>query len=149
MTRDGLIPASTGKASTLADGTLRIVFEFEPRHAQAAFALFGVSGSPCVIARLTQEASIAAQQAETVAGDDIPTAYEKPKGGLLARLAGQLCAEEKFQSWMCVETEAGAAKLVREICVVDSRAELDHNEMAAERFHTQIRKPYVEWLRQE
>lgn len=144
------ILASTVKVSTMADDTLRLTIDIEPRYAQEAFALFGQRGMPCVIARLTQEAATAAQQAETVAANaDVPAADEKPKGGDLAKLAGQFCAQEKFQAWMCVETAEAAAKLVREICIVDSRAELDHNEMAAERFHTQIRKPYADWLRQE
>lgn len=143
---DGLIQASTGKASTMSDGTLRIVFEFEPRHAQAAFALFGMSGSPCVIARLTQEAATAAQQAETVAGNaDVPAADENPKGGDLARLAGRWCNDPHFLEWVGVATEQEAAAFIYAECGIESRKELDHNRRAADIFHANIREPHRAW----
>lgn len=139
---------SRGVKGTLSDGTVRFMVEVDPAYANDAFALFGMPGSPIVIARLTQEAATASQQAETVAGHtSAPTSDEKPNGGDLARLAGQFCQQEKFQIWMCANDADDAAKIVREICVIDSRAELDHNEMAANRFHEIIRKPYAEWLR--
>lgn len=130
----------------MSDGTLRIVFEFEPRHAQAAFALFGMSGSPCVIARLTPEAATAAQQAETVAANTPSSAaYEKPKGGDLARLAGMFCANPRFVEWAQVENGDRAAEYIRAICRIESRAQLDHDNRAANVFHHHIRLPFLAW----
>lgn len=141
-----MIQASTVKISTMADDTLRLVIDIEPRHAQEAFALFGQRGMPCVIARLTQEAATAAQQAETVAGKaDVPAADEKPKGGDLARLAGMLCANPKFHEWTGLCSAEDAAQFIRHECGVESRAELDHNEAAAQAFHRNVRLPFLAW----
>ncbi|WP_407531027.1 hypothetical protein [Methylobacterium oryzisoli] len=57
-----IIPAAYTKLSTLADGTLRIVLDIEPRHMADAFALFAKPGAPVAIARLTDEAAVAADQ---------------------------------------------------------------------------------------
>lgn len=141
-----MIQASTVKISTMADDTLRLVIDIEPRHAQEAFALFGQRGMPIVIARLTQEAATAAQQAETVAAHaDVPAADEKPKGGDLARLAGMLCSNPKFQSWLECESPDAAAEFIRLECGIASRAELDHNEAAAQAFHRNVRLPFLAW----
>lgn len=85
-------------------------------------------------------------------------ATELPKGGALAKLAGILCADAKFRKWLfatritCAadnfpdeaeQDEEGAAELVRSICQVSTRAELDHNPRAAEFFHEIIRKPWL------
>ena len=39
-----------------------------------------------------------------------------------------------------------SAVVVRELCGVESRAELDHNERAAALFHERIRGPYAKYL---
>jgi hypothetical protein len=79
------------------------------------------------------------------------------KGGALAKLAGVLCSDPVFRAWLfdtritCAQDESllfekderGAAELVRSICGVSSRAELDHDKRAAEFFHEIIRKPWV------
>lgn len=93
----------------------------------------------------------------------------KPKGGELAKLAGILCADPEFQEWLfkqipawCVmglfvlpavpypteverDGEIVARDVVRRLCGVDSRAELDHDEHAALLFHDHIRKPWAEF----
>ena len=141
-----MIQASTVKVATMADDTLRLTIDIEPRHAQEAFALFGMRGSPVVIARLTQEAATAYAQAETVAAHaDVPAADEKPKGGDLARLAGMLCANPHFRHWLNVDSADGAAEFIRVECGVQSRAELDHNPAAAIAFHENVRKPFIAW----
>ena len=55
------VMGSTTTVKTMSDGTLRVAVDVEPRHAQAAFAMFGSPGTPVVIARITPEA---AQQAD-------------------------------------------------------------------------------------
>jgi len=47
-----IIEASSVNVKTLADGTLRVSMDVEPRHAQAAFSLFGAPGTPMALAAL-------------------------------------------------------------------------------------------------
>lgn len=51
----------------MADGSLRITIEFDPRFAKDAFSLFGSRGTPIAVAALTSGASVAASQSEVVA----------------------------------------------------------------------------------
>lgn len=83
-----------------------------------------------------------------------PAAPEAPKGGQLAKLAGMLCDQPEFWDFLnrspmnggqVIASAEDAANFVREVCGVASRAELDHNHYAAERFHMEIRLPYVRW----
>ena len=145
-----MIEASTVKVSTMSDDTLRIVLDISPEHAQEAFALFGQRGSPCVIARLTQEASIASRRAETIAADTCSSAEkEKPKGGVLARLSGQFRNDVKFWEWAGVNSRNDAVEFIHKGCGIKSCIELDHNNAAAEIFHRNIREPYRDYLAQE
>lgn len=65
------------------------------------------------------------------------------KGGTLARLAGQLCQQQAFREFCHANSADAAAQFIRSTCGVQSRAELDHNEDAARRFHEQVRRPYA------
>lgn len=89
-----------------------------------------------------------------------------PKGGPLAKLAGQWCESTEFQTWLrerwaapWVTTErtlasrgqpsgAGcvAAELIRKACSVSSRAELDSNDEAKQAFDRYVRLPYQRHL---
>lgn len=134
-----IIEASSVKVGTMADGTLRLTVDIEPRHAQAAFALFGSPGTAMALAALKTQAQQPA---------------ERPKGGLLSQWAALRCQEPVFQDWLMsrfsdvwvnssgnTPTEKAAATL-RAVCAIESRADLDNNEQAAERFHQQIRGPW-------
>lgn len=48
------IAGATARISTLADGTLRLIVDIEPRDAQAAFRLFGSPGTAVALAALTE-----------------------------------------------------------------------------------------------
>jgi hypothetical protein len=136
------IEASTVRLQTMADGTLRIVCDIEPRHAQDGFRLFGAPGTPIALARLLT----------------VVEKPEKPKGGEISKWLGMRCNELEFQLWLsdtyleaCEEVthafQAGsgadrAACVVRMICGVDSRADIDHNPEARERFERMIRGPW-------
>lgn len=78
---------------------------------------------------------------------------EKPKGGVLARLAGQWCNTQAFWDFLLREheytvgNEPDAAKTLYELCGIASRAELDHNPSAADKFHKLIRVPFMEYQR--
>ena len=135
-----MIQASTVKISTMADDTLRIVIDVEPRYAQEGFALFGARGTPCVLARLTPESAKEQSQQEA----------QKLKGGELSRLAGMWCSDPQFRYWLLGTIDAtpeSAASEIRARCDIASRAELDHDEGAAMIFHREIRVPFSEWLR--
>jgi hypothetical protein len=84
----------------------------------------------------------------------VEAAQDALKGGNLSRFAARLCADIEFQDWfleMHGQTEALkkpvpvrekiAAEIMRGICSVDSRAQLDHDARAAEMFHG-IRKQW-------
>ncbi len=68
---------------------------------------------------------------------------QKLPGGPLARLAGQLGANPLFLDWAGAADAAEAAGIIRGICQIQSRAELDHNPDAAKLFHERIRRPFV------
>ena len=133
------IEASSVRISTMADGTLRITLDVEPAHAQAAFALFGSPGTPVALAAL----KTAAQASQ-----------ERAKGGEAARWLGMRCGEPEFQGWCAKQwplfiprdftsgTDC-ASRIVRAVCLVNSRAEIDNDPAAFARFDTLIRKPWI------
>ena len=86
----------------------------------------------------------------------------KPKGGPLAKLAGQWREEPGFAEWLYHNFRIGirpgeldgdyCRRCVLEICNIadrkdPTRAELDHNPQAAAAFHTLIREPFAEYLK--
>ena len=93
-------------------------------------------------------------------GDDEKPVVDEHKGGPLAQLAGRWCQDERFQAWLAEkfplawrqaagvygDAHDAAAEVVRDVCCVASRAELDHNPAAAFEFHTRIRDPYAAYL---
>lgn len=83
-------------------------------------------------------------------GDDEQPIQQKRKGGPLSILAGKWCQDPGFwkflgeRGWPCTTAE-DAAKYIRAQCQIDSRAELDHDQDAARRFHSSIRGPFIKW----
>lgn len=73
------------------------------------------------------------------------------KGGQLSRLAGILCAQPRFHSFVMeefgedVRAENECTDFLRKTCGVTSRAELDHNSDAARVFHERFRRPFAEF----
>lgn len=138
------IPASSVNLKTMADGTLRISFDIEPMHAQDAFRLFAAPGTPAAIAAM--QVGYAAATGEEL------SPVEKPKGGPLSKLAGMWCNDPEFWRWLetdplnACHSATGAASIVRDLCEIESRADLDHDAYAAERFNRLIRGPYSKWL---
>ena len=135
------IPASTVRCQTMADGTLRVTLDVEPSHAQAAFALLGSPGQPCAIVALKT-----ANQAQ---------AAERAKGGNASKWLGMRCGEPAFQAWLADQwpkqwSEAigatdtlRAASVVRAVCHVQSRAEIDNDQAKFARFDRLIRQPWA------
>ncbi len=128
------IEASSVRVSTLADGTLRLVVDIEPRHANAAFALFGSPGVAMALAALK------------------PPEPEKPKRermGPLCEWAVYRCKEPQFQGLLSVESPEGARAAILEFCGIASRKELDTNPAAAALFKTHVMEPYAAWLKSQ
>jgi hypothetical protein len=120
-----VIQASSAGVRDMADGSLRITFEFEPRHAKDAYALFGARGTSVAIAALK----------------DGHEAVKEPefKGGDLAKAAGMLDMNPLF--WKYADSfNATPRKLLTEKCGVLSRKELDHNPEAAGKFQALMRE---------
>jgi hypothetical protein len=134
------IACSSGTAKTLADGTLRIFFDFEPMYKDDAFRLFGTPGTPAAIAAL-QVGYAAVKELEP-----------KTAIGPLCMLSVKWCKEPEFWKWLetdpenAAHSEKGAAMCVTAICGVDSRKDIDTNPQAAKIFHRQIRGPYSKYL---
>lgn len=60
----------------------------------------------------------------------------------LAKLAGMLCTNPKFQAHIGATSSDSAAAILRLHCKISSRRELDINKDAAQKFH-QIRKSFA------
>lgn len=77
---------------------------------------------------------------------------ERAKGGPLAKLVGMWCKEPAF--WVFLSRRFGqpvtddqtAAEVVRRVCGVASRAELDSAGKAEATFHVRVRLPYMRWM---
>ena len=170
-----VISASSAGVKDMADGSLRITFEFEPRHAADAFALFGPRGRAVAIAALKDGHGEVVDE-QPVAGSPvtpdvrIPTSVipSNPGGlklsnstelkprerlGDLAWRAVQWCKEPEFRAWLGVHgdfvnelTEDAASEVIKSWCNVESRKELDTNEDAKRLFNQLIRGPYQKHL---
>lgn len=125
----------------MADGTLRLIVDIEPRDAVAAFGLFGQPGTALALAAIKPGAQPEPEP-------------EKPKGGYAAKWLALRCQEPAFRSflievnpfgWRTSPSESVAAQQVRFWCLVDSRADIDHNPKAKAIFDQQIRLPYQKW----
>lgn len=139
------IIASTVGVKTMADDTLRLTIDIDPRHAGEAFALFGKRGSACAIARLTNEAAVE----EMHNHDHIEEQREmvEKKGGELAKLAGILCNTPDFLKWLgCATADEARAQICAD-CGIESRRGLDHDVAAAKQFHAIFREPYVAYMK--
>jgi len=144
-----VIEAASAGVKDMADGSLRITFEFEPRHAADAFALFGPRGRAVAIAALKDgAAAITSESASEV------KEKQQPKGGEWAKLAGMWCADPEFWLFLNhtypnddrVENDKEAALSLRVHCDIGSRAELDHDPAALDLFNLKIRRPYMKWM---
>ncbi len=144
-----VIEASSAGVRDMADGSLRITVEFEPRHAKEAYALFGTRGTPLAIAAL--KTGFAA----------VPEP-EKTKIGPLAYWAVMRCKEEEFFRFM--ETaykhflgdvtpyefkthEDFCRHAILVMCNCEySRSEIDRDDEKARLFHENVRGPYAKYL---
>lgn len=140
-----VIEAAMVRCKTMADGSLRLECEVEPRNAQAAFALFGAPGRAVALAALVDGAGAVQEP------DAGKSASEKPKGGEWAKQAGMWCGDSDFWNFLrnrgYIATNAEeAAKALRDFCEINSRADLDHDAEALSRYNELIRYPFMKYM---
>jgi len=145
----GVIAASTVGVRTMADGTLRLTVDIEPAQSKSAFNLFGAPGTQLAVAALIVRPKHSARE------ESDTRQTTKAKGGELAKLAAMWCESEDFWRW-CTSTftdadvvtnSSEAASLVRFMCGISSRAQLDQDQEARAAFNRIFRVPYGEHLR--
>jgi hypothetical protein len=135
----------------LVDGTIRVSVDVDPQYRRAFFELFPDIDTPIALAPLADDFEHPEPGTDSAV---VEAAKAAVKGGELAKLSGILCSDPEFQDWMIdragmtvlcpeIDREETVAALIREMCGVKSRAELDHNAAAAKIFHDQIRKPWA------
>ena len=146
-----VISASSAGVKDMADGSLRITFEFEPRHAADAFALFGPRGRSVAIAALVDGHGAVTDEQPDMGN---PITQRNQRLGDLAWRAVQWCKDLEFQKWValrcqCNEASVGeqeAKEFIQFKCEIESRKELAIDAEAAKRFHQLIRGPYQKHL---
>lgn len=145
-----VIEAASAGVKDMADGSLRITFEFEPRHAADAFALFGPRGRSVAIAALADGHARASDTSPEPVAEE-PKKEREHLGDLCWR-AVQWCNDPEFRRWLGDQfeenagTEYRAALKIKAVCGVESRKDLDANPVAAEKFNRLIRGPYQKHL---
>ena len=93
-------------------------------------------------------------------GEDEQPVVQEKKGGPLSKSAAQMCENELFRKFLresyptnwkqflygstTLNSADVAASVVRQLCGVTSRADLDHNHEAAKRFHELMRE-FNQW----
>lgn len=95
------ILASTGKVTTMADGTLRITLDIEPGDAATAFTLFGQPGTSVAIARINNAAA-AAHTASAIKAQTYGPHYQSlhKAGWFYSReVAAAFGTDEQYQEW--------------------------------------------------
>lgn len=78
---------------------------------------------------------------------------ETVKGGALCKSAAILCGTADFQRWVALQDKLDrpradpdiCADFIRRRCRIKSRAQLDHDDAAAERFRRWVKVPFALW----
>lgn len=130
-----VVAASTKSARTTVDGGLTITFEIAPADVAKAFAAFGLAGSTVAITPITKDAARAKTQAD-YAGGDQPPSVTKPERFTQLKPSNQAalrCQEPEFWKFLSkrlpgnIVSEKAAAAVLRELCQIASRSELDRD----------------------
>ena len=120
----------------------QIVLELPLEQADSFIKAFGTpnpaSETWCAIARLAiaQDQSVPQKTHKTKSWDDLR----------LSQQAAIRCSDETYRHWLCVDDEESAKEQVRKACEVDSRAELDTDEAAANRWQA-MEEEFATWKR--
>ena len=162
------ISATRRQARELVDGTIEIRIHIDPRFKGDFYRLFPDIDMPIALAPLKPEfeKNTAGSSDNKIAGIDfgdvlgsIPAPVTKLKGGPRSKEAGKMCENTQFRAFLkqeyneiwtylpstgITEPHEIAAQIVRTLCEVESRAELDHHESAWRRFQDLMRE-YNQW----
>ena len=122
----------------LADGTIRLTVDIEPKDRVDAMTLFGSIGQPVALAALM------------VGHAAVKEKTPDPRGPL-CKSAIELCKNTMFHEFIAVEhyakTQEAAKSYILHCCGITSRKELDTNAEAAEIFRRRVHKEFQAWLR--
>ncbi|CAB4152927.1 hypothetical protein UFOVP607_39 [uncultured Caudovirales phage] len=143
------ITAVSAGVKDMADGSLRITFEFDPRYAPDAYALFGSRGRNVAIAALKDGVMLPAQPEPT----SIKPKEPKEPIGALCQWCVLRCNEPEFWEFLNqtmelarVRNNKEAAELIKYLIGIDSRKDLDVYPGKGVKFNSLIRHPYQKWL---
>lgn len=68
----------------------------------------------------------------------------KPKGGPISKAAGMLCQDEKATEYALIIGYKDFKEAIYARCGINSRAELDHDPFAAERYE-ELKSGFIRW----
>jgi hypothetical protein len=142
-------PAASAGVQVMGKGALRLFADIEPRHAGEAFRRFGDPGTPLALAALKPDHVREREQ-------------RQPAAMTPTRLAVQWCADERFRRWLAgaytvewsgaadaQDATVRAAEVLRLVCGIETRRELDTDVAARARFDNYMRRPFAAWLQQQ
>lgn len=143
MTRHAAISASLVDVRNIAaHKCVRLEIHVPAEQANQVLEAFGwptaVDPVPVAIARLAiaQDQSVPQKTHKTKSWDELR----------LSQQAAIRCSDETYRHWLCVDDEESAKAQVRKACEVDSRAELDTDEAAANRWQA-MEEEFATWKR--
>lgn len=144
------LSAAVAGLRVLADGTVRLTIDVEPKDRVAAMQLFGAPGQPV---------GLAALQVGHAAASDKPATSTYRDLGPICREAIDLCRNERFQAFATTnrgkrldvigDVESFCKDFITNTCMVESRQELDTADGARELFIAHVRKPFHAWLERQ
>ena len=126
----------------MADGSPRITLD-------------GLEGDFLDAAKLSQMGGISIGVFAYVDASTAPADPEPAKGGVCAKWVAMRCDDETFQVWMFetysdlmmllphMPPKEGVEIMVRFLCCVQSRAEIDNSDRAQQLFQSRIRGPWA------
>ena len=145
------LQAASAGVKDMADGSLRITIEFEPRYARDAFALFGARGTQVAIAALKDGSFLAQPAPDPEAYPDLP--QPRVRLGEACYWTVMRCNEFSFLAFLNSKyvfdgsTAKEAGDLVKRVCNVKSRKDLDTDPEANKTWNREIRQPYADYLK--
>lgn len=136
----------------LADGTIRVMIDIDPRFKGDFNRLFPTIDAPVALAPLVKDFERRDVSSESTRSPDMSKKEEKidisRTGGPIAKWLGARCKDRAFWEWLSViyrlpvDSAEDAARIVRNICNVQSRADIDGDPNAAALFERHIRGPW-------
>lgn len=128
------------------NGGAKVTFWLQDDTDLEAFKVMTVAKGKTAGQRLALVAVEIGDDEQPIARDAAIPASEKPKAEKLSWLAVQLCRNVDFLEFICAGNERVARDWICQQCGIFSRGDLDRDEIAADRFHQLVRKPFRDWM---